>query len=99
MAEQVRRRPFLTLACPPESAIVCFRATPAWIEADRWDAWNSGLHDAIVSRTGIHLSFVPYGDARWLRAVFSNPFTAVSVVDRVFAVVDEYAAESRKGRP
>lgn len=96
IAEQARRRPFLSVACQPESAIACFRGTPQWVPPYYWDAWTAGLHREAASREGIHLSLVPYAGAKWLRAVFANPFAEASIVDRLFAVVDEYAAESRE---
>jgi glutamate/tyrosine decarboxylase-like PLP-dependent enzyme len=84
VAAEVTRRPFLTLACVPQSGIVCFRG------AD--DARTAALHTAVAREAGIHLSLVPYRGARWLRAVFANPFVEGSVVGRIFDVVDACAA-------
>ncbi len=82
VAREVDRRPFLHLACRPQSGIVCFRGTV--------DAWTADLHAAIARDTGVQLSLVPYRRALWLRAVFANPFTERSVVERLFAAVDRY---------
>lgn len=95
VAEQVSKRDFLRLAGPPEVAIVCFRGAPAWMPEDQWDKWSRKLHQRIVDRSDIYLSFVKYRGAHWLRAVFANPYTTKDVVDRIFAVADEFAAESR----
>ncbi len=92
VAEKTRARSFLRLACAPDSGIVCFRGTPGWIDDGQWDAWNRNLREALARRAGIHLSFVPYGGSRWLRAVFANPFTGASIVERMFALIDDYAA-------
>jgi len=96
VAERVDQRPYLHTACHPQSAIVCFRGAPDWIRPADWDSWNAGLHRAIADNAGVRLSFIPYDNARWLRAVFANPFTQRDIVDHIFAAVDEYARESQK---
>lgn len=95
VAEEVRKRDFLRLAGPPEAGIVCFRGAPSWAPEEQWDEWSRKLHQRIVDRSGIYLSFVNYRGAHWLRAVFANPYTTQDVVDRIFAVADEFAEESR----
>jgi glutamate/tyrosine decarboxylase-like PLP-dependent enzyme len=97
VAEHVDRRPFLTLACRPQSGIVCFRGVPDWIRHEDHDAWTEALHRAIQSDSGIRLSLVPYRGARWLRAVFANPFVETSIVERLFAAVDRAVITGSSG--
>jgi len=93
VAAEVRRRSYLTLACAPRSGIVCFRGVPDWMAVEDHDAWTAALHAVIATDTGIRLSLVPYCGARWMRAVFANPFVERSVVDRLFVAIDGHATK------
>ena len=89
---EVRARPSLRLAAPPEMNIVCFRAEPEGVDASEWDPLNAELRERLRSE-GLFLSLPTFHGARWLRAVLLNPFTGDEQIERVFASIDAFLAE------
>lgn len=91
---QVRQRPYLELASPPEMNLVCFRGCPTDLVPDQWDGWNVGLQEYLLSQHQTFLSVPGFRGQRWLKAVLLNPFTTAARVNQLFAAVDQYAARA-----
>jgi glutamate/tyrosine decarboxylase-like PLP-dependent enzyme len=88
---QIEKRPFLQIAGKPDMNILCFRGTPHRIPADDWDQWNAGLQTHLLRQRDVFLSFPPYREKRWLRAVLLNPYTDERLIDRLFSDIDAFA--------
>jgi glutamate/tyrosine decarboxylase-like PLP-dependent enzyme len=89
---ELRKRPFLELAAPPETCVICFRGEPDWLSPDARDGWNADLQAEILKTANIFLSLPHYRGGRWLRAVLINPYTIRQKIDELFAVIDAYTA-------
>jgi L-2,4-diaminobutyrate decarboxylase len=87
--EEVRRRPFLTLATEPEMNIVCFRGVPEGVE--NLDAWNARLRAHLRDEHRIYLSLPEFRGNRWLRTVLLNPYTDEALIERLFQAIDAFA--------
>jgi glutamate/tyrosine decarboxylase-like PLP-dependent enzyme len=92
MVDQIRQRPYLTLATEPEMNLVCFRGCPPQHPADQWDDWNAGLQRFLLTEAEVFLSLPLWQGQRWLKAVLLNPFTTVDHLAALFAQIDRYAA-------
>ena len=89
MARKVLQRPFLRLACPPDTNLICFRVGSG--DDGHCDAWHQALQQHLI-KSGFFLSLPNYRGARWLRAVILNPYTSRDTIDRLLAVIDEFIA-------
>ncbi|MDH4121082.1 MAG: pyridoxal-dependent decarboxylase [Deltaproteobacteria bacterium] len=94
MAEEVSRRPELTLAMPPQMNIVVFRAQPKWVAPDQWDDLNLQLQKHLLDG-GVYLAVSVYQGKKWLRGVVLNPYTGEEELTRLWAGVDGFLAESK----
>lgn len=89
---KVEERSYLKSAGESDTNILCFRATPARLDAERWDEWNSELQTFLLREREVFLSCPPYRGARWLRAVLLNPYADEPLVDRLFDGIDSFAS-------
>ncbi len=92
---RIKERKFLQMAGEPETNIICFRAVPAWLTDDRWDIWNTELHEYLLRGGKMFLSLPIYRGGRWLRAVLLNPFTDEGTIDNLFNELDNYYSQSK----
>ncbi|NIR52056.1 aspartate aminotransferase family protein [candidate division KSB1 bacterium] len=92
--QHIRKRPDLELASEPEMNLICFRAAPKSMLAQKWDEWNAEIQHHLLSQHQIFLALIPYRGAKWLRAVILNPFTEKDLIDRIFSAIDGF----QKGR-
>jgi glutamate/tyrosine decarboxylase-like PLP-dependent enzyme len=88
LAERIRAEPALELLAPVELSAVCFR----YRFAERVDARNAALLEAVNRRGRVYLSNATIGGAFALRACFVNHRTTPADVD---AVVSEVLAAER----
>ena len=87
----VKSRPYFTLSSEPDLNVVCFRGTPEWIPEPEWDQWNRDLQSWLLEKD-CFLSLPRFRNAAWLRVIMLNPFTEKSMIDKLFAHIDEYVA-------
>jgi glutamate/tyrosine decarboxylase-like PLP-dependent enzyme len=91
MVDQIRQRPYLTLATEPDMNLVCFRGCPPQRPADTWDDWNAGLQQFLLAEVDVFLSLPLWQGQRWLKAVLLNPFTTADHLVALFDQIDRYA--------
>jgi glutamate/tyrosine decarboxylase-like PLP-dependent enzyme len=96
LASMVEREPSLELAAPPETSIVAFRARPSGCGADRLEAVNRALPEAIQARGRAFVTGTVYQGRETMRACILHPGTTKSdletLVAEVVAAADELAA-------
>jgi aromatic-L-amino-acid/L-tryptophan decarboxylase len=89
LAAMVEREPELELAAAPETSIVAFRARPEGCPADRLDAVNRALPEAVQARGRAFLTGTVFEDRETLRACILHPGTrAEHLATLVAEVVD-----------
>jgi glutamate/tyrosine decarboxylase-like PLP-dependent enzyme len=91
---KVRERASLQLMGTPELNIVCFRAAPKGMAADKIDDCNTRMQAFLLREGDTFLSLPIYRGCRWLRAVLLNPYTDEMTIDRVFEHIDTFIRTS-----
>jgi glutamate/tyrosine decarboxylase-like PLP-dependent enzyme len=93
--QQIKARPFLSLATEPELNIICFRAEPDNVSVEKQDALNIRLQEFLLKEKRIFLSLPTYQNKPWLRAVLLNPFTDENKIHELFKAIDEYGFDHK----
>lgn len=98
LARLVRQEPSLELAAEPESSIVAFRARPAGCAADRIEAINRALPEAVQERGRAFVTGTVYEGRETLRACILHPgsteMNVATLVAEVVAAAAELAAHA-----
>ncbi|WP_008312647.1 pyridoxal phosphate-dependent decarboxylase family protein [Leptolyngbya sp. PCC 6406] len=89
--QNLRQRPYLTLASEPEMNVICWRGSPPDLPRDRWDEWNIALQQYLLTQGNTFLSLPLYRHQRWFKAVLLNPFTTPAHLDALFYHIDAFA--------
>jgi glutamate/tyrosine decarboxylase-like PLP-dependent enzyme len=96
-AQEIRRRPHLRLLQDPVLNVVVFRAEPAGLPAEKWDALNQHLQQALLRRHQTFFSLPNYRSNFWLRSVLLNPWTSeqtlTTALQHIDALMDELIDE------
>jgi glutamate/tyrosine decarboxylase-like PLP-dependent enzyme len=102
LAALVEREPSLELAAVPETSIVAFRARPAGCAADRLEAVNRALPEAVQARGRTFVTGTVYEGRETLRACILHTGTAeddlATLVAEVVTAARELARSERSHR-
>lgn len=90
MKREIEQRPFLKLAGTPEMNILCFRAEPASLPQEKWDACNIKLNSYLLEEANYFLSLPTYRDQKWQRAVLLNPYLDKEYIKMLFTHIDHF---------
>ena len=90
--DAIRRTPGMELAVTPESNIVCFRYSPADIDADRLNELNRTIRKAVVQSGEFHLVQTELDGTIWLRTALMNAMTDDTDLERLIKAVLRHGA-------
>ena len=82
----------MELAVTPESNIVCFRYSPADIDADRLNELNRTIRKAVVQSGEFHLVQTELDGTIWLRTALMNAMTDDTDLERLIKAVLRHGA-------
>jgi len=91
MKREIEKRPFLKLSGKPEMNILCFRATPASLPQEKWDAYNVQLNSYLLEEANYFLSLPNYRSQKWQRAVLLNPYLNKKDIKLLFRYIDHFS--------
>lgn len=86
----VKKRTYLSVTNMPQTNVICFRGTPVWLVEDKYDTWNMHLQVYLLEKGNTYFSLQTYRNQRWLRVVLLNPYINETVIDNLFARIDEF---------
>lgn len=88
--KQVKQRSYLELASEPDTNICCFRLRFKNLNDKQCDKLNLELQQFLLGKESVFFSLPLYRGKRWLRAVLLNPYTQISIIEKIFNDIDEF---------
>lgn len=86
----VKKRAYLSVTNVPQTNVICFRAIPGWLSEENCDAWNMQLQMYLLEAGNTYFSLQTYRNQHWLRVVLLNPYINETMIDNLFAKIDEF---------
>ena len=84
-AEKIQRHSSVELLMLPETNIVCFRCSNAYLSQAQANKHQSDIRHHIIQRGAFHITQVDLHGVTWLRTTLMNPFTTEQDLDELLA--------------
>ncbi len=88
--DAVKQRKYLRLVTEPQTAIICMRGEPDYLDKTQFDKWNEELQDFLLRKKHTFFSLPKHNRENWQRIIILNPFLTKEGINEIFQSIDEF---------